>query len=94
MKIATIINPKESKQTNIILKNTIYEKNSNLVHNANFKLNKEFFDFVEDLIGKNKIGSINDCFVSITDYEKLNEYIDPINKLLGVLHRVNEENNK
>ena len=52
-----------------------------------------FFDFVEDLIGKNKLGDITDCYVAIIDTDQVNDYIDPMNKLLGILQIVNKDNN-
>lgn len=92
MKIASIINPHESKQVNVILQNTSYSNHIELVHDSHFKLTSEFFEFVEDLIGKGKIGNIEDCLVSIVDYKKIDEYIDPMNKLLQVLSKVSKEN--
>ena len=49
--------------------------------------------FKKDLIGKNKLGDIVDCYVAIIDTDQVNEYIDPMNKLLGILQIVNKDNN-
>lgn len=92
MKIATIINPLLSKQTNIILENTSFSKDIKTVCNKSFKSTNVFFDFVEDLIGKNKLGDITDCYVAIIDTDQVNDYIDPMNKLLGILQIVNKDN--
>lgn len=93
MKIATIINPSLSKQANIILENTSFSKDIKAVCNKSFKPTNVFFDFVEDLIGKNKLGDIVDCYVAIIDTDKVNDYIDPVNKLLGILQITNRDNN-
>lgn len=93
MKIATIINPSLSKQTNVILENTSFSKDIKIVCDKSFKPTNVFFDFVEDLIGKNKLGDISDCYVAIIDTDQVNDYIDPMNKLLGILQIVNKDNN-
>ena len=92
MKIATIINPSLSKQTNVILENTSFSKDIKAVCDKSFKHTNVFFDFVEDLIGKNKLGDIVDCYVAIIDTDQVNDYIDPMNKLLGILQIVNKDN--
>ena len=92
MKIATIINPSLSKQTNIILENTSFSKDIKTDCDKSFKPPQVFFDFVEDLIGKNKIGDIVDCYVAIIDTDQVNDYIDPMNKLLSILQIVNKDN--
>ena len=70
MKIATIINPSLSKQTNIILENTSFSKDIKTVCDKSFKPTHVFFDFVEDLIGKNKLGDIVDCYVDEIKLDK------------------------
>jgi len=85
MKVATIINPSTNKQINVILENTVYAKDIMLVQQNGFKVTPDFFNFVKDIVGNEKIGDIDDCLVSIIDTNNTEQFIDPISMILSIL---------
>lgn len=83
MKIAVLINPIKSIQTNIILDQTPFRYDiSSVSDNKRFIPSQEFFDFCEDLLGK-QFGKKENCYVICLDLDNEDMLINPISLVLS-----------
>ena len=96
MKIAILINPIKSIQANIILDQTPFKNDINLIsNNKRFIPTQDFFDFCVDLLG-NQFGKIENCYVICLDIDNEETLINPMRLVLNNLIEESQknENNK
>lgn len=89
MKFATIINKKLSLTTTIIIDNTIYAKHLEMIMNSGFEITDSFFNFIQDIIGENKLGEKNDLIVSVIDTDESYKFFNPLDKIKKYLSEMN-----
>ena len=83
MKIVSIINISKGMQFNIDVTNTIYASHIEFVNDHMFNLQSQFFDFVETIIGKNKLGNIEDCKAIFIDIDNVENPMITLAKMIS-----------